>query len=623
MKSFWSVLTLSVISLFFSSCSKDDELSGGSVTAGRSFSLAVPSVSRTLATALHVSENGNHVYIKTEGSISNSFFRSSDGGKTFTEMNSFPSNYHIISVDNNGSFITTSNQIFKSDGTQIFPNLSGYNFILGDNGRIFAYSQSLHIQSKDPDEDNFDPITVPALTGQYQHFIKAPGKGMALVDRFGPLAGDVAVTVHVLNEQTLAWTDYDLAINSNTINGCNNLNRFMGYQMMYNNILIVKGCSGFAVCDLDNESIRYVDFPDVNTAIYTDLRDNPMHMDDEGNIYLSYATYGASAIQQIYQYDGTGWKPLADYIPYSGAGSVFQAQHNTVFYNSSITSGASIKGLVKWDVSSGKKTPIDLPQVSVNIQDAVALNNNELLVVADNELYHYVKGTAQLSRYDDLTKISHVNVLSDGRWIAGGTDKAYLSSDNGKTWALHEQIFSKSGGNSMSVNESRIVNGKLLVVGTYAYKYNNLSTGMEVDKFDNIAVEFNGSSWTNAQYQFPSDCRIACISPEGTIYGNVIWMNSFNYQFESQQYHIMPGISPQSTNESIPEVITEKSEQIVIRTTKEGNSYEVYTRPGETGEWKSTGSKFTPPVPYGDIRLSMGTSGILTLLFHSEVYTLE
>ncbi len=624
MKSLLSVLALITFVFTFSSCSKDDELSGGPVPSGRTFSPAVPSVGRSLATTLHVSENGEHIFIKTEGVSSSSFFYSADGGETFTEMKTFQSNNYITTVDNTGRFITTYNQVFEANGTPVTLGLSGYSYILGDNGRVYAYNQNFQLQSKSLGSGDFQPITVPTFEGSYQNFIKAPGKGIAIVDRKGVLSGDVQLKVHVLDEQTLEWTEHALAVNSTTINGCNNLNRFIGYQMMYNNILIAKGCSGFAVVNLNTEDIRYVDFPDTDNAIYTDLRDNGLYMDDNGTIYLSYATYADSQTQRIYSYNGTEWTLLEDYLPYSGVPTIFQAHHSKIFYNSTEISGTSVENLVVQDLSTDTKTGLNIPSRELEIQDSVAVTNDEFLVVVDNDLYKYEKSSDKLSRYDDLTRITHVNILSDGQWIAGGLDKVYLSSDEGKNWTLHESIFFESTGNNlMTVNESRIVNGKLIVVGTFAYKYYNFSTGMDVDKFDNLVIELNGGNWTQADYQFPADCRIACISPTGTIYGYVVSMNSFTYQYESVQYLLNPGIAPQSTTENIPEVITDKGEQIVIRVTKDGQSHEVHTRPGDSGEWTATGSKFTAPVNYGDMRLLMGGTGILTLLFHYEVYTLQ
>lgn len=620
MKSLLSVLALVIPVIILSSCSPEEEPSGGDVPVGKTFTVAVPGIEQSLANAIHVSENGQHIYVRINNSVSSGLFYSSDAGETFVEKNIFTSNYRIESVDNEGTVATSPKSIFLSNGTQISAR-PGYDFILGDHGKVFAYDQYLNLDYRDTGSGDFETIEIPAVEGGSQIFVKAPGKGIALIDTKG--SPDVKVNLHLLDEQSLAWTSHTITINYTEINGCNNLNVFLRYHVQHNNMLIVKGCTGLAVCNLNTGSVEYVPYDNPDLAVYTDLRDNPVQSDEDGNLYMTYSNYGASQYQYLYQYNGSEWHPVDDYVSVSASGSIYQVNHNRVYYNSETISGTSIKGMTVWDIGTDTKTPLKLISETLTISEAVAIDKDAVLLIADNKLFKYNIGSGMLHRYEGMATITHVNVLPDGRWIAGSIDKLYLSSDNGNTWDVEEAIFSQVSGNtSMGVNETIIINGKLVAVGTFSYKYDNLSTGLYIDKYDNQVVELNGSTWSSLPYQFPNDYIIACISPQGTIYGSVQWINSFTQQYESKSYVVHPGMPAAETTESIPQLITDNGEHIVMRKTKDGIDYEIETRAGETGEWKATGTKFTPPVSYGNVRLALA-NGRLTLVFHSEVYVIQ
>ena len=615
------LLSLLIFTAAFVSTSCDDENEPiGPVPSGGSFSLAVPEVGRSLAKSVAVSENGEHIYMQAYGSVSNSMYYSSDAGDTFEEINSFSTNERIVNVDNDGTVLTSSGMLFAADGSNMSVSLPGYEFILGDNGKEFAYSANGmgDLKYRNTNENEFHAITPPVYSGSNIKVVKAPGQGIAVVEYLH--AGNPEVKVHVISEATLDITGRTLTIDNDLINQCG-LNRFYGFNFQYNNVLIVKGCTGLAICDLSDNTIEYRTYPDDIDAVYTDLRDYPVQMDDEGNIYMIYASYINSQLQNVFRFEGNDLEPLDDYFQDASIGGVFVVNHHTAYYNSTTVDGTVIASMTKVDLSSGTKTQLRAIAEPLNISEAVAADDNTVLLVVNADLYRYSVSAGNLHRYDDLQHISHVNILSDGRWLAGSTGKLYLSGNEGSSWTAEENIFASSG-DSYPVNETRLIGGKLLVIGTNIIPYYNQTTGMTVNNYSSYVVESTGpGSWRAANYQLNS-IQPVCIGHDGTIYGNIEFTDPFTYQPTMIPYVIREGAAAAEFPKGVPALVANDGSQVRLFGANP-NELEIQVRAGEDGEWKGSGSKFAPGGNlFGTYRLQMG-NGIFTLVYHSEVYVLK
>jgi hypothetical protein len=615
------LLSLVLFSMALTLISCDDEPESiGSVPSGKTFSLVVPEIGRSIAKSIIVSENGEHIYMQAYGNVSNSLFYSSDGGETFVEKNAVSSLDRITGLDNDGTFVTSRGALFLADGTDMTSGLPGYQVILGDNGKVFAYSMYGDLKYRNTNEYEWQTLTPPAYAGWSLKVVKAPGLGFAIFESISP--GSPLVKAHVIEESSLEMTSYELTIDHAQINGCNNLNAFLGFDFQYNNMVVIKGCSGLAIYDLSANTVEYRTYPDIDNPVYTDLRDYPVQMDDDGNIYVTYATYANAQVPSAYRFEGNDLVPLEDFYSDSNIGGVFLVNHNTAYYNSNHPEETIITSMVKENLSSGAKTQLRAVTEPIPVLEAVAVDDHTVLLIAEGRLYKYDANSSILSRYDDLEWVSHVNVLSDGRWVAGGQSKLYLSGNDGSSWTTEENIFASSG-NSFSVNETRIIDGKLFVLGTNAIPYYNQTTGMTVMQYDNHVVVSGGpGSWSSANYQALSGFRPTCIGHDGTLYGGVEFVDPFTNQSSSIPYAAREGGPPVEFPAGTPALVTDKGEHITLHSAT-SNELEIMIRPGEDGEWKSTGSKFVSSGQiFGDYQIKEA-GGPFTLVYHSEVYVLK
>lgn len=619
MKSLYPIVLSIFCSVLFVGCdNEDDEV--GPIKSGGTFAIAVPEIGRSLAQGMQVSENNQHIYLHAVGSVSNDLFYSSDGGETFSKSAINVNGNYIIDIDNNGAILTSGGAVILADGTNMSSSISGYDYILGDNGKIFAYSQYGEFKYRTTTEFDLHDVSGISVTAGNFKVVKAPGKGFAVIQATS--GNTPMITANVIDEQSLDIAAFTVTIDRNQINGCNSLNAFMGYNFQRNNILVVKGCTGFAMCDLTSGTVEYVSYPDVESAVYTDLRDYPLQMDAEGNFYIMYSTYAQSTMPKVYRYDGSDFSELTDFISLSNGGNPFIVRGNNLYFNSKTIQGTSLAGMTRWDISNESREQLTAVIEPMPISDAVAIDVNNLLLVADNDLFKYNAATSELSRFSNLSNVTHVNILSDGKWIAGGMNKLYSSTNKGSSWELSDDLFASTG-NGYAVNGTRMVNGEILIVGTNQSTYYNQSTGMWVDQYANAAVTGNGMSWSEANYAFPGDFQLSTITPEGIIYGGVQFIDPFTYQPSIIPKIVRPGVlSAEDATQGIPMLVTDAGEQIRLFAP---TSYEleVQTRAGDNGEWQGTGSKFVSDgLVYGNYQITLANN-ILTLVYHSEVYVLK
>jgi hypothetical protein len=393
---------------------------------------------------------------------------------------------------------------------------------------------------------------------------------------------------------------------------------FTKFTYAGNNIITVKGCSGVAVVDLSTSDKTEITFPDIEHLIYTDIRDGQIFVDDKKQVYFAAGTYEDLSRKFVYKYNGTGWSVLEGYYPV-GTMSVFAAdQAGNIYYNASDGAGESIRGAVKIKVTSHERKALSLPLNQLLITDAAAISNNTLLLIVEGDLYEH-DITAGTTVKTSLSGVNHINILSDGRLLAGGADVVYLSSDEGKSWAGTTKVFSSVDAtkDAAAVSRSRIVNGKIILDGVYAYFYDNLTLGLRQSKYDNVAVEFDGGKSTKLPYTFPGDFQPQAIGTDGVIYGFAVLQ--FDFQSVTDVYELKPNVAsdrlPEGTS---PQVIADSGLQMSVRGAQNGG-LEVMTRNSSSEEWKSTNTPLPALSSGGSVDLRL--SGDRLLVIHgTELY---
>ena len=605
--------------LIIISC-KEDDPSGAEGALGKQFNLALGQVTSSLATSILVSADGTKIFVSTSPT-GGPYYYSADGGKTFTQKENIYLRYATY-IDNQGNILTSDKYLFVNSAATTVTSFD--ELILGDNGKIFSYNQnSGTIKYKNISSGDFTAVTMPITPtpgsgGSTYYCKKAPGKGLLFIDVSG--SGTRTVKAFLLDEVTMMWSTHTLTFDTNSINNCTTLNRFERFAYLGSNIVTVKGCTGTAMLDLATSNTTYLNYPNIENAIDTDLRDGQIFLDNKKQVYIVVGTYADLNKKFVYRYNGTTWSQLDGYVALSQLPVFTADQAGNIYYNASDGAGESIQGAVKINVTTNEKTPLALPLVKLNITDAAAISSNTLLVVVEGRLYeHDITGNTITKM--SLSDINHINVLSDGRLLAGGPDKVYLSSDDGKSWTETKKVFSsvdatKAG---FAVTRSRIVNGKIMLTGVYSYTYNNLSLGITQNKYDNVVVEFDGSGTTKLSYQFPSDFLPSAIGPDATIYGVALFVSEFGTI--SDVYELKQNVTPERLKmpKGSPQIVTDDGLQMSVLNAKTGGGYEVVTRGSSGEDWASTNTPL--PAGSGSGTLVLRQSGDRLVFIHdTEVY---
>ena len=615
-----SLLTFTI--LLLTSC-KEDERVGPEGALGKSFNLAVPSITSSIAYSLLVSSDGTKIFSATQANNSG-FYYSSDGGKTFKQIDNIYLN-SATAIDNNGNILLSNAQIFTNGAIASMNSFD--QLILGDNGKVFSYNQnSAIIKQRTISGGDFTTVTTPFSAtpgsgGSTYYALKAPGKGLLFLDVSGSVTATRTVKAYLLDEASLTWTNATVTFNSGTLNTCNNLNRFERFTYAGNNTLTVKGCTGTALIDLTTTNATNLTYPPIENVIDTDLRDGQIFVDNKKQVYIIAGSYDDLTRKYAYKFDGTQWAQVDGFLALNTT-SVFAAdQAGNIYFNSVKGAGESLKGAVKMNVNTGTQTGLTLPTTGLTISDAATIGNDHVLVAVEGTLYDYdvVSGTKISTALKD---INHINVLSDGRWLAGGTNHLYLSGDNGKNWIETKNIFSsidpKMG--SAAVYKSRIINNRIVINGVHKYLYYNLSLGVEQKKYDNIMIEFDGQTATKLSYQFPPDFLVSSLGPDGTAYGTALFVSEFGTVVD--RYDLKENVTPERLKNGgiTPQEITDSGLQMTINNTKDGLGFEVVTRGSSAEDWASSNT----PLPggagsYDGLQIRLSGDKVL-FIRQSEVY---
>lgn len=608
-----------IIALLAAGCNKDEDPSGAAGAVNKPFNLVVNGLESTTAYKLMVSPDGTKVLVGIDNDVNPAYHYSKDGGTTFTQVGeALNRNLRYASeISNNGIVLTSQNQVFQMEGGAAV-TVSGANYvILGDKGKVFIYDHnSSTISHKNVGESTFQPIANPVTVNPGGGVVvKAPGKGVALVVPGIPRA-DKTVAVYLLDETTLTWSTHSAPLVWSNINGCNNLNQFERFAFGANNTLIMKGCTGMALMDLAAGTTKYVTYPVITNVVPESFRDGMTLMDKSGALYVNAQVFG-EYFSRLYQYKDNKWEAFGD--NQVGIATLALDMNGNIFYNSLKGEKAVIKSPVKLNIQSGARILLNLPRTKEQIVDAVAVGD-EVMVISNSVLYRYNIAAGELKSVD-LPNISHFNILSDGRWVAGGADEIYLSTDKGTSWTKTDKLFSPSLTPlqvGMAVTDTRIVNGQLLILGTSTYYYNNLTLGIRMTKHDNMLISLNGGK---QNYQFPVDMYDGKIGPDGVLYGCAAFVSDIINTLDF--YEIKTGATPTRLTLKqgpTPHIITDEGMQIALRGAFDGVGLQVYTRNNVSEEWKAVGEKLpNTATTNGVMKLRAGGSG-LTFVNGPEVY---
>lgn len=612
-----SSLILTVITLAFLISCKDDEPSGPAGALGKSFNLAIDKVTSSLAYSLLVSPDGTKilasmVYNNTE------LYYSTDGGTTFTRTAEGMFLHNFLDIDNQGNILTDDDRVFNN-GTFVNSVSTFDKLILGSNGKLFSYNANSGAikYSEAGTITAFTDLTLPATStpGAAYYVMRAAGKGLLYLE-----VKSGTVKAFILDESTMQWNDaVTFTYDYQTLNACGTLSRYERFAYSGSNIITVKGCTGLALLDLTNSNTTYINFPDVEEIVDTDIRDGQLFIDSKKQVYFTARSYADISNMVVHKYDGSSWTSIDGFIPMENSVSNLatdQAGH--IYYNTSNGAGESVKGTVKVDVDNNTKTGLALPTTSLVITDAAGTGNDHLMIVVGSELYDY-DISQHKATHMGLTAISHINVLSDGRFVAGGNDHVYISTDDGKNWTETKNLFSSvdaTKGNA-SVTRSRIINGKIVMTGVYQYYYDNLSLGVRQTRYDDIAIEFSNAS-AMLPYQFPADFLPSAIGPDGIVYGIALFVNEFGTT--TDRYELKPGTAPErlETKGISPQIVTDEGLQLAISPKQSGGAFEIVSRSSSTGEWASTNT--TLPGTFTGENLLRQSGDKLVYVHQTEVY---
>jgi hypothetical protein len=614
-----SILPYILLIALLAACSKDEDPAGPAGALNKPFNLALGGIESTTGYKIAVSPDGTKVLVGIGNDVNPEFHYSKDGGATFSPALSINLRY-ASEISSNGLVLTSQNRVYQAESGVEVPISGGETVILGDKGKVFVYHfNSATISYKNVGEPAFQPITkpVPANPGSAEAYsaIKVPGKGLAFV--VSPInRSDKTISAHILDEATMTWSSHSAPVVWNSINGCNNLGQFERFVFGSNNTLIMKGCTGMALMDLAAGTTKYVAYPAVTNSFPESFRDGLTMMDTKGSLYVAAGVAGEPFFR-LYQFKDNKWEALPGNA--IGTQALAMDNNNNIFYNSEKSEGTIIRSPVKVNVQSGTKTLLALPRTKEQIFDAIVVDD-EVVFISSLKLYRYGIAGGELTKVD-LSNISHFNILSDGRWVAGGADEINISTDKGKTWTKTDKLFSPSLTQfqvNLVVTDTRIVNGQVMILGTSTYYYNNQSLGSQQVKHDNLLVSLSGGK---QNYQFPPDLSDGVIGPDGTLYGVALFVSEFGTV--SDFYEIKTGVAPKRLTVKqgpTPHIIGDDGLQITLRGAFEGGGLEIFTRKSVDEDWTSVSEKLpNTSTVNGIMKLRAGGKG-LTFVNGPEVY---
>jgi hypothetical protein len=614
-----SLIPYFLVIALLAGCSKDDDPAGPAGALSKPFNLVLGGLESTIAYKLMVSPDGTKVLVGIDNDVNPVYHYSKDGGATFSPVaEGLSRNLRYASdISSNGLVLTSQNQVFQMEGGTQVPVSGGEFVFLGDKGKVFVFSHNTATLShKSVGESTFQPVTNPVvIIPGAAVTVKVPGKGVAIIVSSGT-GLEKTIVAHVLDESTLTWSSHSMQLTRNNINGCGALGMFEKYSFGGNNTLIVKGCTGMALMDLTAGTTKYVTYPVITNVIPESVRDGVTLMDNKGVLYLS-GSSSPENVSRIYQYKSDRWEIAFDNV--DGVWAIAMDNNGVIFHNSAIPEGTVMKSPVKVNTQTGARTLLGLPRTKEQILDAIALND-EVILVSAGQLFRYDITAATLTKID-LKNIYHFNILSDGRWVAGGADEIHISTDEGSTWTKTDKLFSPSLTQfqvGMVVSQTRIVNGQLLIMGTSTYYYQNLTLGIRQTKHDNMVIAFNGGK---QNYQFPADLSPSALAPDGTLYGTAEFISDFGSSLDL--YEIKPGASPLRLDikkAPTPQLITDDGLQMTVRNAASGSGFEIFTRKSVEEEWTSAGSTLPAAgASYSGLKLKAGGDG-LTFINGTEIY---
>jgi hypothetical protein len=576
-----------IVVVSFQSCREDEDPQGPAGALGKSFNLAVDKITNSTVKSILVSADGTKIVIGSP--LDNKRYYSTDGGATFNMIE----NVYVasaVAVDNKGSFILQNGSAYHSNAI-VNLNAPG-TIMLGDNGKVFSWHHNegkmfYKVFADASFTQAVMPITpTPGSGGSTYYAMKAIGKGALVIDAKG--TDTRTVRAFLLDETSLQWTEKTFTVPVADINGCSALQRFEKFTYGGNNIILMTGCKGVALLNMNDGSTKLLPYPTIDGI---PAAGEPF-LDNKGQVYLMIGAYGAISALPMYVHNGSTWSVASDIMYNFESGYVMATDGaGNLYYNSRSGAGESLTGLVKVNAQTGARTPINAPKVTSRIHDAVAPSNDVILLVTDQKLLRYDVNTRKATAFN-IGEISHVNILPDGRWLAGGADRILTSTDEGANWTETKEIFSKANKNrgAATVVKSRIVNGKLLISGVFWYTYQNLSLGLTQNKYDNIAVEVSGTTSTEISYQFPADFQPSCFAPDGTLYGIAEFVTEFGTTTDF--YELKPNTAPlRFTDPGLritPMIITDENLQMGVGSSTTGTGLEVFTRNGSIEPWAPT-----------------------------------
>ena len=615
-----------VICLFsgVSSCDNEEDPHGPESALGESFTQIVDGLTNSFARSVIISADGSKILAVPHGS--NAFVYSSDGGATFSALDNAYLN-NIEAVDNQGTFYVPGYGLYRNN---TFLTLSAPGqVILGDNGKVFSYDANWgKLYQKNVTDTDFNEVTLPiAVTpgsGGYTYYaIKAMGKGILFIAVTGYQSK--TLKTFLLDEGTLQWSEREFTFEYSSISSCAGPATNETYSFAGRNILIAKGCSGLALFDLSNGNKTFVNFPEIEGM--KNIGDAAI--DNKGQLHLIAGAYSAYAPLDVYVYDGSSWTKNTDIVMAGTGGNlILKADADcNLYYNSGSGAGESLAGLVKFNAQTGIKTGMNVPTTNVTITDAALVDSDELLLIAERKLLRYDISSHEFSM-PGITDVSHVNVLSDGRWVVGGVDRVLVSHDHGATWTETKNIFSSvnPARGSASVIKSRMINGQLLLLGTFAYKYDNLSLGITQDKYDNIAVHFDGTISSATAHQYPSDFITTGVGPDETIYGYAYFVTETGST--PDYYEVKQNIAPVHLNtqgeiEFSPQIITDDNIQMSIKPASSGTAYEVVIRKSSNEEWQSSSTELPGGLVAATVTKIIQSNARIIWIYGTDVYLSE
>lgn len=587
---FFAVSLISSI-LIFSAC-EDDSDNGGPAGLGKPFNIVVDGLNNSIVSVAYVSADGSKMFVRAVAD--DYYYRSSNGGETFTLVeNAFATK--TVAIDNQGNLLTYDNKIFI--GSSGFQNVTAPGeIILGDNGKMFSYHLNTgKVFAKNVTDASFTevpmPITpTPGSGGSTYHAVKAIGKGLLFIDASG--AATRTIKTFLLDEASMTWSERAFTVERSAINNCNGLSQNERYKYVGNNTIALKGCSGFALLNVSTGAVTTLGFPPIEGMA---TMGEPF-MDNQNNLYVYGGNYSTPPVYSVYKYSGSSWAVSNDIRLPSGTDNLpFAADaSNNLYFNGQAPGPTTLSGFVKYNAQANSMTELGAPAYDVTITDATAVSESRVLLVAENKLIDFTSGGLEVV---DIGEVSHVNILSDGRWVAGGRDRIQISDDEGETWTETKNIFSSidTDGVSLKVFRTRLVDGKVLVSGLFHWQYYNQALGVYQDKYENMFVEFDGNSSSDSDTNIPNDLLPTCIGPDGTVYGKGQFVSDFGST--TDHYEIKPGETPELLT-SIgfsPMIITDDNLQMAIGVAADQSGFEVIVRNNTTDEWRSANT----PLPGG------------------------